>query len=186
MLTDQELIDGCLDGNARAQEELYKRFSSKMYGVCLRYSSNEMEAEDTLHEGFMKVFQNLSKYKFKGSFEGWVRRVMINTALKKFHREKHLYLKQDSIESSENDFREEYLPTGIDRLRAGELMKMVQKLAPGFRMVFNLYAIEGYSHREIGEMLEISESTSKSQLSRARIILQRMLGYSNNKEVANG
>ena len=178
-LSEAEIIKGCARGNAQAQEQLYQRFSSKMFGVCLRYSSNRMEAEDTLHEGFMKVYRNIEKYSYKGSFEGWVRRIMINCALKKFQKEKKLYLKQDDINEI-YDLKEEYIPTGIDRLNASDMTKMIQKLAPGFRMVFNLYAIEGYSHKEIGEMMGISESTSKSQLSRARIILQKMLGVNKN------
>lgn len=174
-LPEKEMIEGCLRGNPLAQEQLYKRFASKMFGVCMRYSSNRMEAEDTLHEGFMRVYRNLDKFGFKGSFEGWVRRIMVNVALKKYQKEKNLYLKQEDIERV-YDIYEEHGYTGIDKLNAGDLAKMVQKLAPGFRMVFNLYAIEGYTHKEIGDMLGISENTSKSQLSRARVILQRMLG----------
>ncbi|MBI3235076.1 MAG: sigma-70 family RNA polymerase sigma factor [Bacteroidetes bacterium] len=179
-LSEQEMIEGCSCGNPIAQEQLYKRFASKMFGICMRYSSNRMEAEDTLHEGFMRVYKNIDKFKNAGSFEGWVRRIMINCALKKYQQEKKLYLKQDEIDGL-YDLSDDNIPNGLDRLNAADMTKMVQSLAPGFRMVFNLYAIEGYSHKEIGEMMGISESTSKSQLSRARIILQRMLGM-NRKE----
>ena len=97
-LSEQEMIEGCIRGNPKAQEQLYKRFASKMFGLCVRYSSNRMEAEDTLHEGFMRVYKNLEKFGNKGSFEGWVRKIMINCALKKFQHEKNLYLKQDDID----------------------------------------------------------------------------------------
>ncbi len=176
MLSEQELIEGCIRENPRVQEQLYKQYASRMFALCLRYSSSRMEAEDTLHEGFMRVFQSIGRYTSTGSFEGWIKRIMINSCLKKYHANKHMYLKQTNIDDY-GQLNEEYHPTGYDKLQVTDLVDMVQKLAPGFRLVFNLYALEGYNHKEIGDMLDISEGTSKSQLSRARQILQKMLGY---------
>ncbi|MBE2246317.1 MAG: sigma-70 family RNA polymerase sigma factor [Candidatus Competibacteraceae bacterium] len=143
-------------------------FASKMYGVCLRYAKDTTEAEDILQDGFIKVFQHMGSFKHEGSFEGWVRRIMVNTALERFRKKNPLItvsevypiaknMKYDDIESN---------------MSAAELMQLVQKLSPGYRTVFNLYAIEGYSHQEIADMLGISEGTSKSQLARARAVLQ--------------
>lgn len=180
---EQELIDGCLVGNHRAQEALYNKYAAKMFGVCLRYSSSRMEAEDTLHEGFMAVFETLDRFESRGAFEGWVRRIMINTALKKYKRER-VYQMMDfnadvmSESANENDF------SPLQKMQTDDLIKLVQKLAPGYRNIFNLYAIEGYNHREIGEVLGISEGTSKSQMARARVLLQAMLNkqYDNEYE----
>ena len=127
------------------------------------------EAEDTLHEGFMKVFQKIDQFKFKGSLAGWIRRVMINTALEKFRKQNQLYALGDDYESTE-DIQQENV---ISDLSAQDLIKLIRELTPKYRMVFNLFAIEGYSHKEIGEMLGISEGTSKSNLARARYILQK-------------
>ncbi len=142
-----------------------------MYGLCLRYAGDEDEAKDILQEGFIKVFQSLDRFRFEGSFEGWVRRIIVNTALERLRREDHLTA---SIE--EVDFQD---PPGIEDIEAGisaqDLLQMIRELSPQYRMVFNLYAIEGYSHKEISKMLNISEGTSKSNLSRARAILQEKL-----------
>lgn len=175
---EQELIDGCVAGNHRAQEALYKKYASKMFGVCLRYSSSRMEAEDTLHEGFMTVFETLERFESRGSFEGWVRRIMINTALKKYKRERVYQLMDFNADVSDESASEsDFSP--LQKMQTDDLVKMIQKLAPGYRNIFNLYAIEGYNHREIGEVLGISEGTSKSQMARARALLQAMIEKQN-------
>jgi RNA polymerase sigma factor (sigma-70 family) len=148
---------------------LYNLFSSEMYGVCLYYTKDRTEAEDLLHDGFMKIFGNISSYRYQGSFEGWVRRIMINTALERFRREKHLHPLSD-LEDKEEELLGEDI---VSNMSAGDLVSMIQALSPKYRLVFNLFAIEGYSHKEISTMLGITEGTSKSNLARARAILQR-------------
>ena len=167
----KDMIKGCLDGNRRDQELLYRRHSSKLFGVCLQYSGNDEEARDILQEGFIKIFENLHHYKHEGSFEGWMRRIVVNTALEQFRNRHNLYRVDDYA-----------------GLEAIDLLYIIRELPPKYRMVFNLYAIEGYSHKEIGTMIGISEGTSKSNLSRARVILQRRVGsYTGLKrKVANG
>ncbi len=162
------IIEGCLSGKRKAQQELYNLFSEQMFGVCQYYSKDYTEAEDTLHEGFMKVFQNMKQFGNKGSLAGWIRRIMINTALEKYRKQHQLYALNDNIDFVDDiDFSEV-----IDDISVQDLIRLIRELSPKYRVVFNLYAIEGYSHREIGEMLGISEGTSKSNLSRARYILQ--------------
>ncbi len=162
------IIKGCLSGKRKAQQELYNLFSEQMFGVCQYYSTDYSEAEDTLHEGFMKVFQNMKQFGNKGSLAGWIRRIMINTALEKYRKQHQLYALNDNIDFVDDiDFSEV-----IDDISVQDLIRLIRELSPKYRVVFNLYAIEGYSHREIGEMLGISEGTSKSNLSRARYILQ--------------
>ena len=164
----QELIDLCISGDPLAQKQLYDRFSPKMYGVCLQYSKNMEEAKDILQEGFIKVFRKLKQFRGQGSFEGWIRRIFINTALEKFRSQNRLVIMEEDIEIPTADLADEI----VSELSAHELLKMIQELSPQYRMVFNLYAIEGYSHIEISKMLKITEGTSKSNLSRARAILQ--------------
>ncbi|MCU0455280.1 MAG: RNA polymerase sigma factor [Bacteroidales bacterium] len=167
----KEIINGCLKGNRRDQELLYRRHAAKLYAVCLQYSGNDEEARDILQEGFIKVFENLVNYKHEGSFEGWMRRIMVNTALEKY-RSKHLLHRVDDIDQIPEPDAE---PDNEDYagLQAVDLMMIIRDLPPKYRMVFNLFAIEGYSHKEIGSMMNITEGTSKSNLSRARVILQR-------------
>ena len=165
----EEIIYKCQEGNSGAQTVLYRLFSSKMYGVCLRYAKGRAEAEDILQEGFVRVFTKIGQFEFKGSFEGWMRRIMVNTALEKFRKHDRLY----PVEEMKNYESTEWVDDTISSITAGDLMKIIQELPPRYRMVFNLFAIEGYSHVEIGEMMNISEGTSKSNLSRARMILQK-------------
>jgi RNA polymerase sigma factor (sigma-70 family) len=171
-LTDlKNIIKGCLAGNRRDQELLYRRHASKLYAVCLQYSATDDEARDILQDGFIKIFENLVHYKHEGSFEGWMRRIIVNTALEKY-RSKHTLYRVDDIELiPEHDaepYNEDYAG-----LEATDLLDIIRELPPKYRMVFNLFAIEGYSHKEISKMVNISEGTSKSNLSRARVILQR-------------
>jgi RNA polymerase sigma factor (sigma-70 family) len=170
----KKIIKGCLSGNRRDQELLYRRHSGRLYAVCLQYSGNDEEAKDILQEGFIKIFENLHLYKHEGSFDGWLSRIVVNTALEKYRRRNHLY-RVDDIDSIQEP---EAMPDTEDfaGLQAIDLLFIIRELPPKYRMVFNLYAIEGYSHREIGEMLSISEGTSKSNLSRARTILQKKVG----------
>lgn len=171
LLTESDLIKGCLEGNRRMQEELYQRFSPRMYAVCLRYAGNAEEAADILQDGFIKVFKKLDSYRGEGSFEGWIRRIFVNTAIEQFRRKKYL---QPVTEKEENTLEGDYT-SALDQLGAKDIMALIQDLSPGYRTVFNLYVVEGYSHKEIGDMLGISEGTSKSQLSRAKVILQDMV-----------
>ncbi|MFN8211610.1 MAG: RNA polymerase sigma factor [Bacteroidales bacterium] len=170
----KEILKGCLDGNRRDQELLYRRHSSKLYAVCLQYSGNDEEARDILQEGFIKIFENLQNYKHEGSFEGWMRRIVVNTALEKF-RSRHNLFRVDDIDTI-NEPEAEPDTEDYAGLEAVDLLYIIRELPPKYRMVFNLYAIEGYSHKEIGNMLNISEGTSKSNLSRARFILQKKVG----------
>jgi RNA polymerase sigma-70 factor (ECF subfamily) len=181
-----EIIKGCLAGNRRDQELLYRRYSSRLYAVCLQYSCNDEEARDILQEGFIRIFQNLQHYKYEGSFEGWMRRIVVNTALEKYRNRFKLY-RVDDIDTIEEP---EYDPENNDYagLHAVDLLEIIRKLPPKYRMVFNLYAIEGYSHKEISNMLNISDGTSKSNLARARIILRRKIESAPGvkKKIANG
>ena len=170
-ITDSDLIKGCLENDRRMQQELYNRFAPKMYGVCLRYTGNADDAQDVLQDGFVKVFRKLDSFRSEGSFEGWIRRVFVNTAIEHFRRKHYM---QPVTEREENTLESKTL-TALDGLSEKDILKLVQQLAPGYRAVFNLYVVEGYSHKEIADMLDISEGTSKSQLSRAKVILQDMI-----------
>lgn len=161
-------IKDCKRNRPDAQKRLYEHFSGKMFGVCLQYSKDYTEAEDILQDGFIKVFTKIDQFDFKGSFEGWVRRIMVNCALERYRKHNLLY--------SVSEIREYDTKLACDdvmsEITSKELLALIQELSPQYKMVFNLYAIEGYSHQEIGDMLGISEGTSKSNLSRARTILQ--------------
>ena len=171
--TIESLIEKCKAGERKAQELLYKQFASKMLGVCLRYAADRMEAEDILQNGFIKVFQKMNDYRGDGSFEGWVRRIMVHSSLE-YYRKHHKMMQMVEVD----DTHEEHgiNPVAMANLAAKDLMQLIQTLSPGYRLVFNLYAIEGYSHREISAMVGISEGASKSQLSRARAVLKEMVG----------
>jgi RNA polymerase sigma factor (sigma-70 family) len=169
--SESDLISGCIDGDRRMQEELYRRFSPRMYGVCLRYAGNAEEAEDILQEGFIKVYKKLSSFRSEGSFEGWIRRIFVNTAIEHFRRKKYL---QPVTEKEESTIEGNYLSI-LDDLAERDILELVRQLSPGYRTVFNMYVVEGYTHKEIGEIMGISEGTSKSQLSRAKVILQEMV-----------
>ncbi|HET6994804.1 MAG TPA: sigma-70 family RNA polymerase sigma factor [Chitinophagaceae bacterium] len=168
---ESDLISGCIEGNRRMQEELYRRFSPRMYAVCLRYATSSEEAEDILQEGFIKIFKKLDSYRGDGSFEGWIRRIFVNTAIEHFRRRRYL---QPVTEKEENTVEGKYLSV-LDSLAEKDILELIRQLSPGYRTVFNMYVVEGYTHKEIGDMLGISEGTSKSQLSRAKVILQDMV-----------
>ncbi len=165
----KEIIKGCASGNVRAQEKLYRMFAPKMFGVCLRYSRDRSEAEDNLQEGFMKIFTNIDTYRYEGSFEGWMRRIMVNVALSKYRKNNILY----PVENIEDYDVLQFSDNIFEKLEAEELMKLIRQLPDRYRMVFNLYVMEGMNHQEVSEMMNISVGTSKSNLSRARDILKR-------------
>ncbi|MCF8296900.1 MAG: sigma-70 family RNA polymerase sigma factor [Saprospiraceae bacterium] len=171
-MSEAEIIRDCIKGDSSAQELLYKRYASKMLGVCIRYFKSIEEAEDALQEGFIKVFSNLKNFRSEGSFEGWIRKIMVNTALNNYRSNQKHYFHTDIEEiqeqfSGDSMFNENY--------SCEQLLKMIQDLPTGYRLVFNLFEIEGYSHKEIAEMLNISTNTSKSQLLKARNVLKNKL-----------
>ena len=169
--SEEKLIKACREGDRKAQYELYEKYAPLMFSVCRRYVMQLQEAEDILVCGFTNVFQKLDQFKGQGSFEGWVRRIMVNEALTFIRRNKSMYLEVEIEKASrEPDFHKL-----SDQLEVEDLEKMIDRLPMGYKTVFNLYAIEGFSHKEIAEKLGISENTSKSQLSRARVHLQRLL-----------
>ncbi len=178
MYNEKELIEGCLKGKRPFQKALYEHFAGKMYVVCLRYTKDRVQAEDFLQEGFIKVFGKLSQYSGDGSFEGWVRRIMINTALE------HLRNLRTMPEEAplEDDYEISTSANILEGLAAEEIINLIQDLPLGYRLVFNLYVMEGYSHKEIAAELGITPGTSKSQLNRARAILQKKFKKNENFE----
>lgn len=159
----QIIIDGCIKGKRKFQQALYQQFAGKMYALCLYYSKDKTEAEDLLHNGFIKVFKNINQYKAKAPFEAWIRKVFTNTTLEIF-RKKKIIISTSEYEETAKELSEDV----ISQLSNNELIALIQDLSPAYRMVFNLYAVEGYSHKEISEQLKISIGTSKSNLARAR------------------
>ena len=168
---ETELIDGCLRQNRQAQQSLYQRYAGKMYSLCCRYVKDRMEAEDVLVMSFTKIFERIGQYKGDGSFEGWIRRVVVNESLTYLRKHKNMYLETDIEEAA---FEPDYQRLE-NELEADDLLKLIESLPIGYRTVFNMYAIDGYTHQEIAVQLGISENTSKSQLSRARAFLQKRL-----------
>jgi RNA polymerase sigma factor (sigma-70 family) len=148
-------------------------YSARMFGVCLRYAGSKEDAQDVLHEGFMKIFEKIEQYEGRGSFEGWIRRIMVNTALEKYRGEHKVIRLQEDMKEYDNYSSDD----SAESITVSELLLMIRDLSPQYRIVFNLYAIEGFSHKEISEMLNISEGTSKSNLSRARMILQEKVKH---------
>jgi RNA polymerase sigma-70 factor (ECF subfamily) len=170
-VTEKELVKGCLKENQHCQQEVFRLYAGKMLSLCMRYARHRMEAEDILQDAFVKVFDNISKFQGKGSFEGWIRRIVINTALKNY-RKKSNRNEQIGLEHHIDIPKD---PTVYAQLNEEELLRLVAKLPDGYRLVFNLYAIEGFSHKEIAKMLNIQESTSRSQLVKARKMLQQQI-----------
>jgi RNA polymerase sigma factor (sigma-70 family) len=169
---ETQLISDCQKGDRNAQKQLYELYSGKMMGVCLRYCKDKETAKDLLHDGFLKVFTHLDSFEGKGSFEGWIRRIMVNTALE--------YLRKQSEEGYNLDIEEAFTLTNgeigaLEKMQAEELIRIIQKLPDTYRMTFNLFVVEGYSHKEISEMMNITESSSRVYLTRARQLLQSML-----------
>ena len=172
VMDDATLIVECVKGKIRAQKTLFDRFARKMMGVCLRYCKNTVQAEDVLQEGFVKVFFKLKDFKQEGSLEGWIRRIMVNTALDHIRKElKNL----GDTNIDDVAFKIEGTDQFFSQLAAADLMLLIQSMPHGYKIVFNMYAIEGYSHQEIATTLGISENTSKSQYSRARAYLRERI-----------
>lgn len=171
-ITTEELVKRCVKGDSKAQAMLYKQYAAKMLGVCMRYATSKMEAEDMLQNGFIKVFQKLENYRGDGPFEGWVRRIMVHSAIE-YYRKHHKMMQVVDID--ESGYEQPVSAAAVEKLDVQELLGLVQQLSPGYRMVFNMYAIEGYSHKEIAEIAGITEGASKSQLSRARAILKEQV-----------
>jgi RNA polymerase sigma-70 factor (ECF subfamily) len=170
-MDEQQLIKGCIDGDRKAQKALYDKYSRKMMGVCFRYVKDTEDARDVMQEGFIKLYTNLHKYSGDGSFEGWVRKIFVNCALESL---RHHDVLRDAGDIDDAGYAE--IPDeAVSDISSAELMAYVRALPNGFRTVFNLFAVEGYSHREIGDMLNISESTSRSQYARARKLLRKMI-----------
>ena len=163
----KKLIIKCKQGDVRAQSEVYQLFAGKLFALCLKYSKNYQEAQDNLQDGFITIFGKIEQYKFKGSFEGWIKRIVINTALQKYREKNVLNLISEEI-PDEIEVEIDEMSISLDFL-----LKIIQELPNRYRLVFNMYVLDGYSHREIAELLEISEGTSKSNLSRARFILKK-------------
>lgn len=169
----EQIIKACKKNRPEAQKKLYEHLSDKMFGVCLQYAKDYTEAEDILQDGFIKVFTKISQYNFKGSFEGWVRRIMVNCALERFRKQNLMYTVSEIHEYDHKMIVDDVLSS----ISGKELLTLIHQLSPQYKTVFNLYAIEGYSHQEIAEQLNISVGTSKSNLSRARIILQKKVNH---------
>jgi RNA polymerase sigma factor (sigma-70 family) len=180
--TINELIKRCQAGERKAHELLYKQFASKMLGVCSRYATDKMEAEDMMQNGFIKVFQKIDDFRDDGSFEGWIRRIMVHSSIE-YYRKHHKMMQLVDLEDAANETSVNPLATA--KLEAKDLMLLIQQLAPGYRIVFNLFAIEGYSHKEIAAIVGITEGASKSQLSRARTVLKEQIVKMEGKRYGN-
>ncbi|MDP4712263.1 MAG: sigma-70 family RNA polymerase sigma factor [Saprospiraceae bacterium] len=170
-MTEKELIQGCASGNRNCQQVIFRRYAGKMLALSLRYARHQMEAEDIVQEAFIRVFDHIHTFEFRGSFEGWIKRIVINIALKNFSRKS---FSQEEI-GIDQDFDAPVEAPADLLMGAQEILDLVNELPDGYKIVFNLYAIEGYSHKEIAEMIGIQESTSRSQLVKARKMLQQKL-----------
>lgn len=173
-----QLINDCKKNDAKAQEQIYKLFAPKFFGVCLKYSTNYAEAEDNMQDGFIILFKKIDQFKFTGSFEGWAKRIMINNALQKYRTQVRF------LEVVTDNVTEDEIPEMDDEdVSLDYLMQIIQELPNRYRMVFNLYVLDGYSHKEIAEMLEITTGTTKSNLARARIILKEKIDQYTGKNI---
>jgi RNA polymerase sigma factor (sigma-70 family) len=171
-----QLINDCKNNDRKAQEQLYRLYSSKLFAVCLKYSRNHTEAQDNLQDGFILIFNKIEQYSFKGSFDGWLKRVMVNHVLQQYRTQTFLSLVNEDVhEDAEIEIEDENISLEY-------LLKIIQELPDRYRLVFNLYVNDGYSHAEIAEMLSINVGTSKSNLSRARLILKEKIEQHKNEE----
>lgn len=171
-MNDEEMLQGCMAKEEKAQRYLFERYKRVMTGVCMRYADRYEEAQDIVQNGFIKVFKKIDTFSGKGSLEGWIRRIMVNTALDHLRSNK---AERFNVNIDDVDYKLKKEELILDRLHAEDLLKIIRSLPAGYRTVFNLYAIEGFSHKEIADQLEISENTSKSQYSRARALLKKKL-----------
>lgn len=169
----EKLIHNCKRGERKAQEQLYREYSRILFGVCLKYSRNKTEAEDNLHDSFMTIYDKIGQYKFKGSFEGWMKRITVNTVLQKYRKEEYLNVVSENLEE-EIEVESGYLDVDLSTI-----LRYIQELPNKYRLTFNMYVLDGYSHKEIGERLGTSAGTSKSNLARARMILKEKIKKKN-------
>ncbi|HKL02750.1 MAG TPA: RNA polymerase sigma factor [Cryomorphaceae bacterium] len=176
-MDENALAEACVEGDYLAQKRLYQLYAPLMMGVCMRYSSDKSDAEDILQDGFIKVYEKLDTFSGTGALGAWIRRIMVNTALQRYRANKNLQLVR--LEDSTVHLQE-VSDDALSSMSADELLIKIQRLPVGFRTVFNLYAIEGYKHNEIAEILGISVGTSKSQYSRSRALLREMIENENN------
>lgn len=168
-MEEKALVEKCIKGDPRAQRALFEKYAPKMLGVCVRYMKNIEQAEDVLQDGFVKVFTKINKFKGGGSLEGWIRRIMVNTALDEIRRNVKF---QTNVAMDEVDYKVDDNAFIIEGLQEEDLLKLINNMPEGYKIVFNMFAIEGYSHKEIAKQLGVSENTSKSQYSRARAYLK--------------
>jgi RNA polymerase sigma-70 factor (ECF subfamily) len=175
-MTEEAILQGCLKNHAAAQRELYNRYSPKMLAVCYRFAHNREDAEDMLQDGFIKVFLQIHTFQNKGAFEGWIRRIIVHTCINHLKKNKRFNESVDIIQANTIPIREENIPSIV---QAKQIIDCIRLLPVGYRTVLNLYAIEGYSHKEISDMLDIEESTSRSQYTRARQMLEDILTRKN-------
>lgn len=173
----KELINNCKNGNRQAQEQLYRDYSKTLFGICLKYSRNKTEAEDNLHDSFMVIFEKIGQFQSKGSFEGWLKRITVNTVLQKYRKEEHMALVTENTET-EIEVETGYVDIGLDTL-----LQYIQELPNKYRLTFNMYVLDGYTHKEIGELLGTSAGTSKSNLARARHILKERIETTKNRAI---
>ena len=171
-MTEEAILKGCLQNDPTAQKELYNRYSPKMLSVCYRFAHNREDAEDMLQEGFIKIFSQMHTFGNRGAFEGWIRRIIVHTCINILKKNKKFNESVDIIHATGAMVREESVPSIV---QAKQIVECIRMLPIGYRTVLNLYAIEGYSHREIGMMLDIEESTSRSQYTRAKAMLEEIL-----------
>jgi RNA polymerase sigma-70 factor (ECF subfamily) len=171
-MTEELLLAGCLKNNAAAQEALYSRFSPRMLGVCYRFAKNREDAEDMLQEGFIKVFTQIHQYRNEGALEGWIRRIVVHTCINHLKKNKKFSDSLDIIHANSIHISEEMIPS---IMQAKQVVECIRMLPLGYRTVLNLYAIEGFPHKEIAAMLDIEESTSRSQYTRAKAMLEEIL-----------
>src|SRR3982750_2046483 len=171
-MTEEVMLQGCLSNIASAQEALYNRFSPRMLGVCYRFARNREDAEDMLQEGFIKVFTQMHQFRNQGALEGWIRRIIVHTCINILKKNKKFTDSLDIIHAHSVHVNEEMIPS---IMQAKQVVECIRMLPLGYRTVLNLYAIEGYSHKEIARMLEIEESTSRSQYTRAKAMLEDVL-----------
>lgn len=165
----EELIKKCVERDRSAQEYLYRKYAHKLYGICLKYSRNKTEAEDNLHDSFMTIYDKIGQFKSLGSFEGWLKRITVNTILQKYRKEEYLARLPDQYKDMHDDV---YQPLEVS---LNTLLQYIQELPNKYRLTFNLYVLDGYSHKEISEQLGTSTGTSKSNLARARVILREKI-----------
>ncbi|TAE14592.1 MAG: sigma-70 family RNA polymerase sigma factor [Bacteroidetes bacterium] len=173
-MTEQELIHGCQRQDAYCQHLLFRQYSEKFMGVCVRYAIDNAEAEDILQEGFIRIFRYIHQFKGEGSFEGWMRRIVVNCALKVIQKRKIHFVEANEVTLSATP---QIHATALDQLSAQDILRLVNALPPGYKTVFNLIVVEGFSHEEVAELLGIQASTSRSQLVKARKMLQNQLAH---------